>query len=74
MNRKMAWKLLGVAGFLLGAWQIGWSLWHFHEPPMGSSGGWLYNASYEGALQWRMLFTGIATMMLSYIAYRKGTQ
>ncbi len=74
MNRKMAWKLLGVAGFLLGAWWIGWSLWHIREPPMGESGGWLYNASYQGGLQWRMLFAGIVTMMISYIAYRKSTQ
>jgi hypothetical protein len=41
---------------------------------MAESGGWLYNASYQGGLQWRMLFAGIVTMMISYIAYRKSTQ
>ena len=74
VNRQIAWKLLGLAGFLLGTWWIGWSLWHIREPPMGTSGGWLYNRSYQGGLQWRMLFAGVLTMMCSYIAYRNGTR
>jgi hypothetical protein len=73
MTSQTVWRLVGVAGMLLGLWMFLWGIAHINEPAM-PSGTLFVETRYDTSRQLESLFGGIALAVLSYLAFRHGSK